>query len=66
MKVENLGGSCRVQFNSESTALIQGLVSQAIDVSGFLEILLDSWLNLWLHAFGSQVYLSLLLRLRLT
>ena len=54
------------RFDSESAALIQGLVSQTIDVSGFLEILLDSGLNLWFHAFGSQVYLSLLLRLRLT
>ena len=52
------------RFNSESAALIQGLVSQTIDVTGFSEVLLDSGLNLWFHAFGSQVYLGLLFRLR--
>ena len=54
------------RFDSENAALIQGLVGQTIDVSGFLEILLDGGLNLWFHAFGSQVYLSLLFRLRFT
>ena len=54
------------RFDSESAALIQGLVSQSIDMSGFFEILLDSGLNLWFHAFGSQVHLDLFFRLSFT